>query len=177
MHDPRPSRQLPLHLPGRKHDVRARLAVEAEGAVPLLVELDEGQGGRDLPRHDEPGGVDPQAAEGVPEEPPEAVLPHLADESGPAAEAGDRREHVRGRAARIARKERRPPVAHARRGKIDQQFADRDYVIHIHAPLRFFHRGTAAQILSLQSYRHYSISAAGRGDFPARFFQFTRPCG
>lgn len=97
MHDPRLSGELPLHLSGREHDVRARLAVEAEGAVSALVELDEGEGGRDLPRHDKPGGVDPKAVEGIPEEPPEAVLPHLADKSGLSAEAGDRREHVRGR--------------------------------------------------------------------------------
>lgn len=119
-----------VHLPGGQFHVRAGIAVEGKITVAMFVNLDEGQGGVDFPGRDQPRIVNAFLLKRAPEHFPEHVMPHLADEGGPAPQPGQHGEDIAGGSPRIGLVNGQFLGAHSAGGEVHQQFSEGYDVIH-----------------------------------------------
>ena len=113
-----------VELLRREPRVCAGLAGKREGALAVLGEGHEGEGGEVVGVHDQAITVDVVGHERCPQELAMHVLAHLADEGGRHAQALQGNEHVGGRATRSALEELLACGGGARIGEVDEQLAE-----------------------------------------------------
>ena len=75
-----------VHFAFPEQNIRAGVPVKGEGAVSAGVQLDKGQGGVDFFGGHQSPGINTVALHNGAEKRAETVLPHFADEGGPASQ-------------------------------------------------------------------------------------------
>ncbi len=125
-------KQFLVHLLRLQHDVRTGLAVEAERPIPPGQGMDIGQRGMHAFIPQKALSFDAALGDGICQQVPEGVLPHLADKGGLVAQVLEHGQHVAGRSAGIHLQEKIPLGAETGLGEIDQKLAQSYDVIRFH---------------------------------------------
>ena len=113
---------------GGEHQVCPRIPVEGEGTVAALVQADEGQRGVHLRIFGDVAGVNAVALHRVDEEAAEGVVAHPADERPLCPQRRRRGQHIGRGSAGILGIEYLFRPRRALRGKVNEQFAQRENV-------------------------------------------------
>ena len=113
-----------------KREIRSGFAVEAELPISVVTQVNERKRRVDLVGKHQSFGFHVAPDQGILEEKSELVVSDLPDKRGILAESRQGRQDVRGSPAGIALEQNVPLIRYAVRREIDQQLADRHYMVH-----------------------------------------------